>query len=237
MIQFFQKYVSRVIPLEHIIPLISCFGLNMLVYSGAMTITKNWKHYDFTSDFDRMIPVIPWFMYIYFGCYIFWVVNYILVGHMEKDDFYRFVTMDMTSRIVCGLCFFLLPTTNIRPEVIGNSFSEIMLRFCYWIDAPSNLFPSIHCLVSWFCFTGIRSQKTVPFWYKVFSCIFAIAVMVSTQVTKQHYIIDVIGAVVLAESLVFIVNHTSYYKYIQRFFEALNAKIAKLFLKEAKLER
>ena len=105
----------------------------------------------------------------------------------------------MSSRIICGIIFILIPTTNVRPEIIGNSLSANLMRFLYWIDSPTNLFPSIHCLVSWFCFIGIRKSEKIPRWYKIFSCIFALFVCASTQFTKQHYIVDVISGIAIAE--------------------------------------
>ncbi len=96
------KLIQKIIPLYGILPLLCAFGLNMIVYSGAMSICAGWKHYDLTTSLDRMVPLVPWWMYIYFGCYLFWVVNYIMVARIHKDDpskFYRFVTTDMMSRM------------------------------------------------------------------------------------------------------------------------------------------
>lgn len=193
-----------------------------------MSICADWKHYDFTTALDRMVPLQPAWMYIYFGCYVFWVINYIMVARINKDNpkgFYRFVTTDMMSRIVCGIFYFLLPTTNVRPEVIGNDFSDIMLRFLYSIDQPANLFPSIHCLVSWMCFIGIRGSKKVPLWYQIFSCIFALLVVVSTQTTKQHYIVDAIAGIALAEILYAINRKYPFYQYVQRFFDRIHLRL------------
>lgn len=63
----------------------------------------------------------------------------------------------------------------------------------------TRLFSVNHCLVSWFCYIGIRGQKQIPKWYQRFSLVFAILVCVSTQVTKQHYIVDVFGGIAVAE--------------------------------------
>ena len=92
-----------------------------------------------------------------------------------------------------------MPTTNVRPVVNGTDIFSQMLRWVYQIDDPTRLFPSIHCLVSWFCYIGIRGQKQIPKWYQRFSLVFAILVCVSTQVTKQHYIVDVFGGIAVAE--------------------------------------
>ena len=95
---------------------------------------------------------------------------------------------------LCVLCFFMLSdyagTSCCRRE--GIFYDAI--RFLYKIDAPTNLFPSIHCLVSWFCFIGIISDIKIPKWYKVISFLSALAVFVSTLTTRQHVIVDVVGA-------------------------------------------
>lgn len=222
------KYIKKIIPLYGILPLLCCFGLNMIVYSGSMAICADWKHYDLTTSFDRMVPLVPAWMYIYFGCYIFWVINYIMMARIHKDnpsDFYRFVTTDMMSRIICGIFYFLMPTTNVRPEVIGDTFADSLLRFLYSIDQPANLFPSIHCLVSWMCYIGIRGNQKVPVWYRGFSCIFALLVVISTQTTKQHYIVDAVAGILIAEVLLALNKRISAYRYVQNFFDRINFKL------------
>ena len=146
-----KKQIAKILPLYTIVPLISAFTLNTLIYSGSMSICKNWHHYDFTSSLDRMVPVIPEWVYIYLGCYLFWIINYILVARVHKDDpdgFYRYITTDMMSRIVCGLFFFGLPTTNVRPAIVGSGLAEHLLRWVYSIGcalsafAETNVFPA-----------------------------------------------------------------------------------------------
>ncbi|MBP2033582.1 membrane-associated phospholipid phosphatase [Clostridium algifaecis] len=106
---------------------------------------------------------------------------------------------DLLGKLICGIVYVTFPTTNIRPDIITPDVFSDMLRFLYNIDAADNLFPSIHCLVSWYCFAGLRNCKTVPYWYRYFSLFMAIMICISTLVTKQHVIIDVLGGVMLAE--------------------------------------
>lgn len=231
MYQYLKKYINPICPLFAIIPLLSCFALNMIVYSGSMILCGDWYHYDFTTSFDRWVPLVPEWMYIYFGCYLFWIANYILVAKIYQDNkskFYRFVITDMMSRLVCAVFFIALPTTNIRPDIPDGGLSVWLLDFLYHIDPPANLFPSIHCLVSWLCFVGIRKSNKVSTWYKVFSCIFAILVVLSTQFTKQHYWVDTIAGIALAEILYYVNQKISAYKVVERFFTWLNTKIFKL---------
>lgn len=228
MYDWLNKHINPVIPLFSILPLLSCFALNMIVYSGTMILCAGFPHYDLTTTFDEMVPLVPEWMIIYFGCYVFWIANYILVARIYRDDkkrFYRFVMTDMMSRLVCAVFFIGLPTTNIRPVIAGDGWSETLLRFLYGIDQPTNLFPSIHCLVSWLCFAGIRDSKRVSTGYKIFSCIFALLVVASTQYTKQHYIVDAVAGLGLAELLLYLNQKTNLYIPVQRFFTWINQKL------------
>lgn len=226
-----KKYVDPWIKLYSIVPLIVVFAWNSLIYFGAGQITKGWHHYDLTTSADRAVPLIPAFVYIYLGCYLFWAVNYILIAHLGKEHFYRFVAAEMPTRIVCGLIFVLFPTTNVRPEIAVDSLSTFLLNGVYQVDLATNLFPSIHCLVSWFCFIGVRGQKKVPKWYQIFSCTAAILVCASTQFTKQHYLIDVAGGILLAELSYYLAKKGNYYMKFMRVFEKCNCKICYLLLK------
>lgn len=125
-----------------------------------------------------------------------------LAARRGKDMFYRFVATDLTIHFICFICFILIPTTNIRPEIPGNTLSEKILALVYSLDgrnSPSNLFPSIHCYVSWMCWKGVEGSEKVPKWYQRFSLVFAILIIISTQVLKQHYIVDAAAALLLVE--------------------------------------
>ncbi|MCR4605992.1 MAG: phosphatase PAP2 family protein [Eubacterium sp.] len=164
-------------------------------------------------------------------CYIFWAFGYCYVAHTYRNKpkkLFRFVTADMLSRFVCLFFFIVLPTTNVRPEITGTAFSDDMARFLYSIDQPVNLFPSIHCLVSWLCFVGIRNAKKAPLFMKLFEVISAVAIMASTQFLKQHYIVDVIAGIALAEICWMLCKYIKLPKYVRRFFNRINMKLEKV---------
>lgn len=77
---------------------------NSLAYNGARWIASGRYHYNIETVLDERIPFIPWTLVIYFGCYLFWGINYILIARQEKESVYRFFTADAISRIVC-FCF------------------------------------------------------------------------------------------------------------------------------------
>lgn len=236
---YVKRLIDKIIPLYGILPLIACFATNMLVYCSAISVCKEWKHYNLTLPIDNMIPLSSGWMYIYWGAYLFWITNYVMMAYLHRDHkevFYRFVTTDMMSRFVCGIFYFFMPTTNVRPEVVGTTFADMILRLLYEIDPPYNLFPSIHCLVSWMCYIGIRGNDKVPRWYRAFTCIFALLVVISTQTTKQHYIVDTVSGLLLAEVLYALNKHISLYRYVQDFFEKINHKLGLTNNREKNIE-
>ncbi|MDF2881430.1 MAG: hypothetical protein K0R54_1987 [Clostridiaceae bacterium] len=209
------KKIYNYIPKYSIKPLILCVIINFTVYSGVRLFYKNRIFHDLTTIFDNRIPVVPIFVLIYFGSYLFWIVNYILISGINEDHCYRFITADLLGKLICFIIYVTFPTTNIRPDIAASGIFVNMLKFLYNIDAANNLFPSIHCLVSWYCFAGLRDCKTVPVWYRYFSLFIAIMICISTLTTKQHVIIDVLGGVILAEITWQLSLHLQLYKTIK----------------------
>ena len=172
---------------------------NSIVYYGARLLATSWDHLDMTLPIDSLVPFMPWTIIIYWGCYLFWGINYGLSALQEKSERNRFFCADMLSRCVCLAFFLLLPTTNIRPEITGFTVWDELMRLLYRVDAADNLFPSIHCLVSWLCWIGVRRRKDIHPIYRHASLIIALLICISTLTTRQHVIVDVISGVALAE--------------------------------------
>lgn len=97
------------------------------------------------------------------------------------------------------------------------------MRLLYRVDAADNLFPSIHCLVSWLCWIGVRKRKDIPTIYRYISLIASLLVCISTLTTKQHVIVDVIGGIALAECSYMIAGiprvHTMFSKIMDALFQ------------------
>jgi len=224
----FIRRIEKIIPLYAILPLVTCFMWNCIVYSGTRLFTQDKRHWDMTTQFDRITPVIPIFVVVYFGCYLSWIVFYIANVRVGRKECAKFVTFDLLTRTICGIIFLVLPTTNVRPDVVGIDVFSAILRFLYRIDAADNLFPSIHCLVSWNCFVGIRNLKQYSKKWKICACIIAVLVFMSTLFTKQHVVADVIIAVVLSELVWMFVNHSETASYVNAFFEWIHMRIHRL---------
>lgn len=173
---------------------------NQAVYYGGAWLARGARHYDWTLPIDRATPFLPWTVSIYFLCYLFWAVSYVWMARQKKMLTYRFFCADFISKAACLACFLLLPTTNVRPEVEGAGLWEALMGFLYQADAPVNLFPSIHCLVSWLCWIGVRDREDISPWCRYGAFWVAAAICLSTLTTRQHVVIDVAGGIALAEA-------------------------------------
>lgn len=203
-------------PMHWMIPLGFTILMNTAAYNGVRLLVDGKYHFNLSSPLDNLVPFMPQFIIVYFGCYIFWIVNYVMIAKEEKEASYRFFTADFYARLVCMLVFFFFPTTNTRPILVGNDFWTEAVRFLYTVDAPTNLLPSIHCMTSWFCYIGIRKREDIPGWYKVLSMVTAVAVFVSTLALRQHVLLDVAAGVLLAEAAYYISLHTNGYRVYMR---------------------
>lgn len=228
------KKVFEFVPVYVIIPLIAVFSFQSLIYFGTKLINHSLPKYDLTTPLDSKIPILPWFAFIYVGCYLFWAFNYMMVGRVNKEHFYRFISNIFLGYIISGIIFCIFPTFIVRPDLSEiQGLGKAVVAYVYNSDTPVNLFPSMHCQISWYCYLGVRKQKEIAKSYQYFSLIMAILVCISTVVIRQHYVVDIFAGIAIAELSYFIARHTNYWKVIYRFFEGINGKVEKLMQKNS----
>lgn len=220
--KFIKKYVDPIVPIYSIIPFIFFILYNGFVYFGSQQISQGFYHHDLTNRIDADIPFISAFVVFYCFWYIFYLVNYILIAKEGKHKFFQFFMADFIAKTISLFIFIFYPTTmNLRPAFTGYSIFGFMVQLIYNLDPPTNLLPSIHCLVSWFCFIGISASKKIPRWYKVISFITAMLIILSTLLVKQHVLADAITGVILAEVSYLIGIKTKLYKIPMNLFDKI----------------
>lgn len=179
--------------------------LNVVTYNGTRFLTGGLHHYDMTTAFDRATPFYPpFFIAIYFLAYVQWILGFLFIAKSDKNMCYRLFTAEMIAKTLTLICFFVIPTTNVRPEVVGNDLWSAITRLLYKMDAADNLFPSIHCLESWMIFRSAFYLKKPGKWYRWVSIVATLLVFASTLLLKQHVVADVVGAIVVVEIGIFI---------------------------------
>ena len=153
---------------------------------------------DCTPD-QALIPVDGLWVFVYFGSFLFWTVCFVLTAREDRRTAHRLLGGNMIAKLICFAVFMILPTTNTRPDVSGPGLGNFLLRLLYFIDDPVNLFPSMHCYMSWYGarWLGRRRNRTLP--GVIAAYVISFLIFYSTMATRQHYILDVISGVAVAE--------------------------------------
>ena len=180
---------------------------NQLAYNGARLLNRGRFYHDLTLSADLLLPCLPWTVSIYFGCFVFWAVMYWRIAHLPRPASDRFFCANLLAKDFCFLLFVLFPTTNVRPVITGTTVWDGLMRLLYRLDAPDNLFPSIHCMVSWLCWVGVRGNREVAFPWRTAALITAVMVCLSTLTTRQHVLLDAAGGILLSEGCFYVAGH------------------------------
>ena len=193
------KKIEKLLPGYAFVPLLSALLVNMAVYVGVAQLRGILKFYSLELPIDRKIPFVAPFVLFYVLAFAQWVINYILIAREGKEFCYRFAIGDILAKVICFFFFLFYPTTLARPEVNGTGFCEWLVRFIYQMDAPVNLFPSIHCLESWCAIHAAFTMKKMPNWYRLVTVVMSLGVFASTLFIKQHVILDMFVGIAVFE--------------------------------------
>ena len=209
------------------LPLLLVISWNMAVYYlTPIFVSDNTVRFDLTVGLDLMLPLVTPFILVYVLSYVQWAGTYLLNCRESAELCYKMVTGDMIAKFISMLFFIFLPTQIIRPEIEVNGFFDWATQFIYNVDKPINLFPSLHCLESWVCFRSCTMMKKKNGWYIAAQFVFTLLVFASTVMVKQHFVVDIIAGVVIAEIGLFISGKLKAWKLLEK----IQTPSAKAFL-------
>ena len=184
---------------RQILLLLGALAVHFLAYFTGRALAIPKTPYNVAIPIDTQIPLIPWTILIYWGGALLWVVNYIAGVKYDKGNGYRFIGAHFIGVIISFFFFVFFPTEISRPEVTGHSFCEWILKLTYLVDEGNNCFPSMHCFLSWISWIGVRRNRFIPRTYQAISLLIAVSICISTLTVKQHYLLDVLAGIILAE--------------------------------------
>lgn len=141
-----------------------------------------------------IVPYLLWFLYVAGTMLYFFFTS--------KQDYYRVCTFLFTGMTISLLiCTFFPNGTDLRPVVDPEK------NFCSWLvsmlhkaDTSTNVFPSIHAYNSLGIHFAIMNSRALKDKKLVRWGSFGlmIAICLSTMFLKQHSVVDVVGALILA---------------------------------------
>lgn len=152
-----------------------------------------------TGPLDARIPFSPPWVTIYFLSYPFWICTVLWILCESRAYVYRFCSAYVLAMLLSAAIFLLWPGTMERPEITGDGFFDRWMRLLYRVDEPANLCPSLHVLITWFCWRGTMRCTGIPRWYRVLSFVFLAGVCCSVLFVKQHALIDVPCGILVGE--------------------------------------
>ena len=195
-----KKWIQKLLPDYAIRPLILALATNFIIYFGVSQLRDHLTFHSLALPVDDRIPFFAPFIIFYILAYMQWIINYLLIAREGKAFCYHFIYGDVISKLFCLVFFLFFPTTLVRPEVTGHSICDQLVRLVYQIDAPVNLFPSIHCLESWCCIHAALRMKKTPRWYLPITIVMSFCVFASTLLVKQHVFVDIFGGILVFEA-------------------------------------
>lgn len=156
---------------------------------------------------DDRIPVVAIFAIIYLYSYVFWICGPVAASLTSRRNFVNYITGLSAAYIIGFLFFVFMPTYMDRVQeglmhvADKPGVFNFFLKIIYGADGSNiafNLFPSYHCLISLYCYLGVRRQPEISKGFKIYSFVMVILICLSTVFTKQHYAIDIAGGLLIS---------------------------------------
>lgn len=174
----------------------------ILVFSATRIPLKYMDKLDMSIPLDARIPFRAEWIIVYVLSFLSWLITLLLLFRQRKEHVYRNSAAYFCSLMVTLLCFLAVPACIERPEVTGRDFFSFVTRIVYFFDQPNNLFPSLHVILSYYCWRCLFDAEGIPRWYRRFNFIFLLLVCCSIVLVKQHVLVDIpsgflVGAVPL----------------------------------------
>lgn len=164
------------------------------------TVTKHYRV--IYHPLDDVIPFCEVFIIPYLLWFAYVVAVIVLLFFMDQKSYIRCCVF-----MAVGMTLFLLISTlfpnghHLRPQVMprDNIFTH-MIAELYRTDTSTNIFPSIHVYNSIAAHLGIAKCEALRKYraLRFSSLILSVSIILSTVLIKQHSVLDLFGAVILA---------------------------------------
>lgn len=195
-----QSAAPRARTCVHMLPCFAVMAASQLfVYYITRLVLPHLTLHILTGPLDARIPFSPPWVTVYCLCFPFWLAIGLWVASREKPRAYRACASYVLAMLLSGAVFLLWPGTMARPEPAGTDIFAAWVRLIYALDSPTNLCPSLHVLVTYFCFRCIAADKAPPRWCKGVVLVFFMLVCCSVLFVKQHALIDVPAGIAVGE--------------------------------------
>ena len=167
-------------------------------YVIAGALAKSGK--DISLTLDKEIPYVSAFIFPYIYWYAFIFLGLVFILSKDRKRYLRSLMVIYISMCICYLFYYFYPVEISRPMISNNTLANKIVNIIYEVDRPFNCFPSIHVLNTYIImrFTRIKDNKS---WF-IYTGLTGILIILSTLFIKQHYVLDGIAAIIIAEIVI-----------------------------------
>lgn len=168
-------------------------------------ITADSEYHVIHSVLDDKIPFVEYFIVPYLLWFVFIAAVFLYFFFTDVEGFYKLAKLSFI-----GMTIFLLISTvfpnglTLRPVVFprDNIFTD-MVGMLYLADTPTNVFPSLHVFNSLAACIAIAQSEQLKKHPVISNGAYILAglIILATMFLKQHSVIDVMGAVLMAYTL------------------------------------
>lgn len=161
--------------------------------------------YVISSRIDDYIPFVEYFIVPYLLWFVFIAAVFLYFFFTDVEGFYKLAKLSFIGMTIFLVISTLMPNgLMLRPYVFprDNIFTD-MVRALYRADTPTNVFPSLHVFNSVASCIAISDSEALRKHKAVCMGAYVLAslIIMATVFLKQHSVIDVVGAFVMAYAL------------------------------------
>jgi membrane-associated phospholipid phosphatase len=180
------------------IPIYGIFYILFFIYLEQRDVKYHIVHF----ALDDFIPFCEYFIIPYVLWYGFVAVTiwYFAFRCRKREEYWQLAGALMTGMTVFLITSFVYPNGhNLRPSLQDGNLFVQAVKLLYWIDPPTNIFPSIHVFNTVACCRAVcqnqecAKHRTLIFGTKLLSAL----IILSTMFIKQHSVMDVLLALLL----------------------------------------
>lgn len=185
------KTLTKLIVIQAIILIIQ-----IIMYFGSEIFQHNFHNPH--RPIDDRIPRIPAFVFPYSLWFPLIAVFPIVLYFYSPENWVALQISWLVCLVVSVAAYLVYPTTFER-EPLGQANTERLLSFVYKASYRGvNCAPSLHCSTSMMIGFIAIVTPGMPWWLRLLFVVVALAIILATQFTKQHVLLDLVTAIPVA---------------------------------------
>ncbi|MDY2941950.1 MAG: phosphatase PAP2 family protein [Varibaculum sp.] len=171
-------------------------ALQIITYFGSETLQHDL--HDVSRPIDARIPLVPAAVSVYSLWFPLIALFPISLYFSQAENYPSYQMSYIICIAISIACYLIYPTTFVRPTP-PDTFWGRRLKTIYKASFRGlNCAPSLHCsssfMIAWVALTSFQMPPAL----RVLYIVVALGIVVSTMLTKQHTVLDVVTALPVA---------------------------------------